>query len=112
ESLMYDKSTAREHLKDLVDAAALGSGIHMESVEPAVIHTFLDLMQPRLAMAQIGDERGEGSPAGHRRRAPRLGRDLQPLLPRQQQVRCDTFGFGGVEYGFGQQSTDVGWSIP
>ncbi len=52
---MYDKSTAREHLKDLVDTAAVGSGIHVESVEPGVIDTFLDLMQLRVVVAQIGE---------------------------------------------------------
>ena len=56
ESLMYDKSTAREHLKDLVDTAAVGSGIHVESVEPGVIDTFLDLMQLRVVVAQIGGQ--------------------------------------------------------
>ena len=80
---MYDKSTAREHLKDLVDTATVSSGIHMESVESGVIDSFLDLMQPRVRLAQIGDERGKGTPAGNRRRAPRLGHDLQQPLPRE-----------------------------
>ena len=86
-------------------------GIHMESVEPGLVHTFLDLMQLRVVVAQIGDERVKGSPAGNRRRAPRLGHDLQQPLPREQEMRYDSFGFGGIECGFGQQSTDVGWSV-
>ena len=109
---MYDKSSARKHLKDLVDAAAVGSGIHMESVEPGVIDTFLDLMQGRVVVALVGDERGECSPTGNRRRAPRPGQDLQQPPPREQEVHGDTFGFGGFELRLGQQGTDVGRSIP